>query len=105
VTFQRTDVALPGAPDSVALGDLDGRNGKDIVMAFPALGSVGVMLNKGDGTFGALQQYSAGPHCAGFAVDITLGDVTQPAATGDTLLGDGKRLSREPSRQLGRKRA
>jgi hypothetical protein len=90
VSFQRTDVALPGAPDSVALGDLDGRNGKDIVVAFPALGSVGVMLNKGDGTFGAPQQYSAGPHCAGLAVDITLGDVTQPAATGNTLLPDGK---------------
>jgi RTX calcium-binding nonapeptide repeat (4 copies)/FG-GAP repeat len=90
VSLQRTDVALPGAPDSVALGDLDGRNGNDIVVAFPALGSVGVMLNNGDGTFAALQQYSAGPHCAGLAVDITLGDVTQPAATGDTLLPDGK---------------
>jgi hypothetical protein len=90
VSFQRTDVALPGAPDSVALGDLDGRNGKDIVVAFPALGSVGVMLNNGDGTFAALRQYSAGPHCGGLAVDITLGDVTQPAATGNTLLPDGK---------------
>jgi hypothetical protein len=90
VGLQRTDVALPGAPDSVALGDLDGRKGKDIVVAFPALGSVGVMLNQGDGTFGALRQYTAGPHCAGLAVDITLGDVTQPAATGDTLLPDGK---------------
>jgi hypothetical protein len=37
------------------------------------------MLNRGDGTFAALQQYTAGPNCAGLAVDVTLGDVTQPA--------------------------
>jgi Ca2+-binding RTX toxin-like protein len=47
------------------------------------------MLNNGDGTFGALQQYSAGPQCAGVAVDITLGDVTQPAP-GNRLIPDGK---------------
>jgi hypothetical protein len=89
VNLQRTDIALPGAPDSVALGDLDGLHGKDIVIAFPGLGSVGVMLNNGDGTFAALQQYTAGPQCAGVAVDITLGDVTQPAP-GNRLLPDGK---------------
>jgi hemolysin type calcium-binding protein len=88
VSFERADVTLPGAPDSVALGDLDGRNGADIAIAFPALGSVGVMLNRGDGTFAAMQQYTAGPTCAGTAVDITLGDVTQP--TGNRLLPDGK---------------
>jgi Ca2+-binding RTX toxin-like protein len=88
VRFERTDITAPGAPDSVALGDLDGRNGADIAIALPALGSVGVLLNNGDGTFGALQQYSAGPNCAGTAVDITLGDVTQP--TGNRLLPDGK---------------
>ena len=60
----------------MAIGDLDGRGGKDIALAFPALGSVGVLLNRGDGTFGALQQYTAGPACAALAVDITLGDVT-----------------------------
>ena len=32
VSFERTDVALPAAPDSVAIGDLDGANGKDIVV-------------------------------------------------------------------------
>jgi Ca2+-binding RTX toxin-like protein len=88
VTLERTDVSLPGAPDSVALGDLDGRNGKDIAIAFPALGSVGVMLANGDGTFAPIQQYTAGPSCAGLAVDITLGDVTQPS--GNRLLPDGK---------------
>src|SRR5215218_3804316 len=79
VSFDRTDVPLPGAPDSVAVGDLDGQKGKDIAIAFPALGSVGVMLNNGDGTFAAIQQYSAGAGCVNSAVDITLGDVTQPA--------------------------
>jgi hemolysin type calcium-binding protein len=88
VSFQRADLALPGAPDSVALGDLDGRNGPDIAVAFPLLGSIGVMLNRGDGTFAAMQQYTAGAACAGLAVDITLGDVTQP--TGNRLLPDGK---------------
>ena len=52
-------------------------------------GSVGVMLNNGDGTFAPMQPYTAGPQCAGLAVDITLGDVTQPAP-GNRLLPDGK---------------
>src|SRR3954447_13333697 len=89
VSFERTDVPLPGAPDSVALGDLDGRNGTDIAIALPTLGSVGVMLNNGDGTFAAMKQYSGGPDCAGLALDVTLGDVTQPAP-GNRLLPDGK---------------
>jgi Ca2+-binding RTX toxin-like protein len=88
VDFERTDVSLPGAPESVALGDLDGVNGKDIAIAMPLRGSLGVMLNHGDGTFAAVQEYTAGPECAGLAVDITLGDVTQP--TGNRLLQDGK---------------
>jgi hypothetical protein len=79
VSFERTDVPLPGAPDSVALGDLDGVNGKDIAIALPLRGSIGVLLNRGDGTFGPVQEYTAGPECAGLALDITLGDVTQPA--------------------------
>jgi hypothetical protein len=88
VDFVRTDVTLPGGPESVALGDLDGHNGPDIAMAFPILGGVGVMLNHGDGTFAPLQRYSAGSGCAGSVVDITLGDVTRP--TGDRLEPDGK---------------
>ena len=87
VSLVRTDVTVPGAPDSVALGDLDGRNGPDIAIALPALGSVGVMLNNGDGTLAAIEQYTGGPNCAGTAVDITLGDVTRP--TGNRLLPDG----------------
>ena len=65
VGFNRIDVAVPAAPDSVALGDFDGVHGKDIAVALVGPGSVGVMLNNGDGTFGALKQYTAGPGCAG----------------------------------------
>ena len=79
VSFVREDIALPGAPGSLAIGDLDGRNGKDIAIALWASGSVGVMLNNGDGTFGALKPYSAGPQCLGQAVEVELGDVTGPA--------------------------
>ena len=88
VSLVRTDIPLAAAPESVALGDLDGQNGKDIVVAMPSTGSVGVMLNNGDGTFAAMQPFSAGPACAGLAVDITLGDVTTPAP-GNRLQPDG----------------
>ena len=87
VEFNRIDVAVPAAPDSVALGDFDGVRGKDIAVALVGPGSVGVMLNNGDGTFGALKQYTAGPGCAGNVIDITLGDVTGP---GGSLVPDGK---------------
>jgi len=79
VSLERKDIPLSGAPGSVAIGDLDGRNGKDIAVALPASGGVGVLLNNGDGTFGAPQQYLAGPECIGQAVEVELGDVTGPA--------------------------
>lgn len=63
--------------------------GKDIAVALSSPGSVGMMLNNGDGSFAPMQPYTAGPQCAGAAVDITLGDVTQPAP-GDRLQPDGK---------------
>ncbi|MDX6372738.1 MAG: hypothetical protein QOD98_1726, partial [Nocardioidaceae bacterium] len=89
VSFDRVDIMLPVAPESVALGDHDGLHGKDIVVALPAPGKVGVLLNNGDGTFASMVQYSAGPECVSLAVDITLGDVTTPAP-GDRLQHDGK---------------
>ena len=89
VSFTRTDTPLAAAPDSVAIGDLDGVRGKDIVVGLWSPGSVGVMLNNGDGTFASMQPYTAGAQCAGLAEDVTLGDVTQPAP-GDRLQQDGK---------------
>src|SRR3954447_2862224 len=82
-----THAGSPEAPESVALGDLDGQNGKDIVVALPAQNSVGVMLNAGDGTFGAMTEYPTGCTTQG-VVDITLGDVTTQATGG--LSPDGK---------------
>jgi len=87
VNFERKDISLSGAPGSVAIGDLDGRNGKDIAVALPASGGVGVLLNNGDGTFGAPQQYLAGPECIGKAVEVELGDVTGPVGA---FVPDGK---------------
>ena len=87
VHFMRDDIAVPSPPVSVALGDLDGVHGEDIVIALWQPGKVGVMLNHGDGTFGALQQYSAGPECVGQAVEVELGDVTGPAGP---FVPDGK---------------
>ena len=87
MNLERKDIPLSGAPGSVAIGDLDGRNGKDIAVALPASGGVGVLLNNGDGTFGALQQYPAGSECVGQAVEVELGDVTGPAGA---FVPDGK---------------
>ena len=78
VSFERTDVALPAAPDSVALGDLDGVNGKDIVVGLWSPGSVGVMLNHGDGTFAAMQSTPPERSARASLEDVTLGDVTPP---------------------------
>ena len=69
VSFQRTDVAIPSGPDSVAIGDLDGVHGKDIAVALWSPGSVGVMLSNGNGTFAPMQTYTAGAECAGVAVE------------------------------------
>ncbi len=55
-----------------------------------ASGSVGVLLNNGDGTFAPMQHVHRRPGlCSALAVDITLGDVTTPAP-GNRLLPDGK---------------
>ena len=63
VSLQRTDVTMPAQPDSVAIGDLDGKQGKDIVVGLWSPGKVGVMLNHGDGTFAPMQQYTAAGGC------------------------------------------
>jgi Ca2+-binding RTX toxin-like protein len=83
VNYTRTDIPIAG-PESIALADLDGQNGKDIAVALPNQGSIGVLLNNGDGTFGPMTAYPTG--CTN--VDITLADVTNLTTGGQTP--DGK---------------
>ncbi len=48
------------APESVAIGDLDGVNGPDLAVANRDSDDVSVLLNQGDGTFAAAVAYGAG---------------------------------------------
>ena len=86
VRFVRDDIAVPSSPCPSRSG-LRRRAWQGHRDRAVQPGKVGVMLNDGDGTFGALQQYSAGPECVGQAVEIELGDVTGPAGA---FVPDGK---------------
>jgi cysteine-rich repeat protein len=107
-SFTRTDYLLDenrpvGGLGSVAVGDLDGKNGPDIVSENYALnggvGTINVLLNNGDGTFAPAQQF---PTCDG-ASGVVLGqfnpatdshlDVALVCDSGTRLgrmLGDGQ---------------
>ena len=80
VSFQRTDIDTTYQLNDLAVGDLDGRNGPDIVVALVG-GGLHVRLNNGDGTFGAL---IGAPSCD--ARQVLIGDVT---TTGADLAADG----------------
>ncbi len=84
-SFTRTDVAVPAGPASLAIADVDGKNGPDIVATLykPTDAKIAVLLNKGDGTFAGPTYYAA---CDG-AYDTEIGDVT---TTGNDLAQDGK---------------
>jgi hypothetical protein len=82
-SFARTDVPLSAGPSSLAVADLDGKNGPDVVATLYTQSKIAVLLNKGDGTFAA-PSYIAG--CTG-AYGTKIGDVT---TSGPDLAQDGK---------------
>jgi hypothetical protein len=83
VGFQREDLPAGGSPLSVAIGDLDGTRGPDIVVALYDVGKLSVRLNHGDGTFAApmLVPAACGP------VQVELSDVT---SNGGDFARDGR---------------
>jgi hypothetical protein len=83
VAFQRDDLPAGGSPLSVAIGDLDGAHGPDIVVALYDVGKLSVRLNRGDGTFAApvLVPAACGP------VQVELSDVT---SNGGDFARDGR---------------
>jgi len=81
--FARTDIPLAAGPSTLAVGDVDGRNGPDIVATMYSASKIAVMLNNGDGTFGAPTYF---PGCAG-PYGTKIGDVT---TNGSDLAQDGK---------------
>jgi hypothetical protein len=66
VGFTSAPVAAGGAPLDVAVGDLDGHNGPDLVAAVGE--GVAVMLNNGNGTFGVPHFYPTG--CQVYQVEL-----------------------------------
>lgn len=104
VAFQAT--ALPPAATTirdVAVGDLDGKNGPDVVTSY-AQGGIAVQLNDGSGHFGAAQLYPV-PGCDVLQVELADlgasntsnsldGHLDAAIVCGGYLGGEGKYLGR-----------
>jgi hypothetical protein len=73
VGFTSTTLSEGGNANAFAVGDLDGRNGPDIVVADFNPEKLDVYLNNGDGTFAAPRTFDSG--CATVPNEIHLGDV------------------------------
>ncbi len=77
MNFQTTTLEPAGnIVEDVAVGDVDGRNGPDIVTAY-AEGGISVQLNDGHGHFGAPQMYATGCDVK----QIELADVGAPPSS------------------------
>ena len=81
---------------SLALADLNGDGGLDLVVANPADGALGVLLGKGDGSFGGGVSYPTGEGAQAVAVGDLNGDghldlasANNTVNTVSVLLGEG----------------
>ncbi len=89
-TFQApTNYPVGSNPLDVAIGDVDGINGPDLVVGNNGSATVSVLLNNGDGTFGAVTNFNArlkpqGLYLADFDGD---GKLDVVAAGNDCSLG------------------
>jgi hypothetical protein len=75
-SFQPVLLHPGGQPHSIAVGDVNGDGGTDVVVANWGLGTVGVLIGNRDGSFQGMRTYSAG------------GDVPSQAVLAD-VNGDG----------------
>lgn len=83
--YQLAQPATSPNPDSVALADLDGKNGLDIVVTLPNTSQLGVLLNDGTGHFTGPTRTTSCAFPGG--LDVELGDLIGP---GSSLVPDGK---------------
>ncbi len=113
-TPQNTTLFFPaagGTPTALAFADLNGDSNLDLVTATTNVSAgVNVLLNKGNGTFGASQSFDAGPGATGSAAglrDLVVGNFTadnQPdvivtnyqAGSVSVLLGNGNGTLQPP---------
>ena len=101
-TFRPVNVIAGGQPISIDVADLNADGKLDLVTANWGLGTVGVLMGNGDGSFQAMQTYAADattPRAVALAdlngdgnIDIAVGsyvDDYNPGSTAGILLGNG----------------